>query len=496
MFRFPTLAVPVLACVATLDVTAADGNWPQFRGPSGRGVTTDARPLPVDFGPTSNLAWKVRLPRGCSSPCVWGDRVFVTGFDSMSGELQTICINRQSGQILWQRPTTAQSIEKVHEINSPATPTPASDGDAVYVYFGSFGLVCYDFDGKQRWVHPLPTPRLPFGTAASPIVAGNLVVLNVDQQGDSYLLAVDRRTGQTVWKRDRVSFQRGWCTPVHVRHNDSDQIVVLGGQRLVAYNLADGSERWWITGMPPFPISTPVAVGDRLIVSAADEFGEGDNVVRPPAFDVFAKDHDKDENGMIARAEIPADFLVVKRGASDDAGDVALGGWFFGRVDKNKDGSLDRREWNELVAEMTRWPAEFNVLVMSVRLDGEGDVTKSHVVWRETRGVPEVPSPLCYLDRVYLVRNGGIVSCRDSHTGRLMYQQRLGAGGGYYASPVGGDGKVYAASDRGVVTVIRAGDQFEVLARNDLGEPIRATPAIAGGRLYVRTDNHLFAFGN
>jgi outer membrane protein assembly factor BamB len=247
--------------------------------------------------------------------------------------------------------------------------------------------------------------------------------------------------------------------------------------------------------MPPYPVSTPVVVGDRLVVSAADEFGEGENVVQPPRFDVFAKDHDTNRDGKIARNEIPEEFLVIKRGASDGAGDVTLQGWFFGRADRDKDGILSRDEWDAFVDQMTRWPTEFNVLVMSVRLDGDGDVTKSHVAWRETRGVPEVPSPLVYHDRVYLVKNGGILSCRDAQTGRLVYQQRVGALGGYYASPVAGDGKVYTASDSGVVAVVRAGDRFEVLARNDLGEPIMATPAIAHGKLYVRTNDHLYAFG-
>jgi outer membrane protein assembly factor BamB len=487
-----------LGCAAFLVLFAfgeAEAQWPQFRGPNGSGVAVDAKRLPVEFGPTRNVAWKVRLPRGCSSPCVANDRIFLTGFDSEAKQLQTICIERQGGQIVWTRTVPTKTIEKFHEISSPATPTPATDGQAVYVYFGSFGLVCYDFEGNERWAQPLPIPNLPFGTGSSPIIAGDVLVLNVDQQGDSYLLAVDRRTGRTVWKRDRVSFQRGWATPVRVQSNGTEQVVVLGGQRLVAYNLADGSERWWITGMPPFPVSTPVLAGDRLFVSAADEFGEGDNVVQPPPFQEFAKEHDKDGDGKIARNEIPADFLVIKRGASDGAGDTTLQGWFFGRVDQDKDGALSRKEWDDLVGQMARWPTEFNVVVMSVRLDGEGDVTKTHVGWRETRGVPEVPSPLCYDNRVYLLRNGGILSCRDTATGRLIYQQRLGALGGYYASPVAGDGKIYTASDSGVIAVVKAGDRFEILARNDLGEPIMATPAIADGKLYVRTTQYLYAFG-
>jgi outer membrane protein assembly factor BamB len=488
----------VLNCAVTVILASmgqAGGEWPQFRGPNGSGVSRDTRPLPLHFGPAQNVAWKVALPHGVSSPCIWNDRIFLTGFEPQEKRLQTICIDRASGRILWQRVAPATTIEKVHEISSPATPTPATDGDAVYVYFGSFGLLCYDLDGVEKWSLPLPMPTLYFGTGSSPIIAGNLLILNVDQQGDSYLLAVDRLTGKPAWKRDRVSFQRGWATPVFASGGGPDQVIVLGGQRLVSYNLKDGSERWWINGMPPFPISTPVVMGNRLYVTSADEFGEGDNVVQPPAFDVFAESHDKDRDGRIARSEIPADFLVIKRGASDGAGDTTLQGWFFGRVDQDKDGALSRPEWDAFVAQMTRWPTEFNVVVMAVGLDGLGDVTKTHVQWRESRGVPEVPSPLCYDNRLYLVKNGGLISCRDSETGKLVYQNRLGSGGGYYASPVGGDGKVYVASDRGVVTVIKAGDQFEMLARNDLGSPIMATPAIAGGRLYVRTAEHLYSFG-
>jgi outer membrane protein assembly factor BamB len=494
--RVGQAAVAEVPCTEYCQTINSEAQWPQFRGPNGRGVSGDNKPLPTLFGPAQALIWKVDVPRGCSSPCVWNDRILLTGFDSENKQLQTICLNRRDGQVLWSRNAPAKSIEKVHEINSPATPTPATDGHAIYVYFGSYGLLCYDFDGNEKWAHPLPIPSLPFGTGSSPIVAGDLVLLNVDQQGDSFLLAVNRNTGETAWKRDRISFQRGWATPVYVNLNGEEQVIVLGGQRLVAYNLKDGTERWWITGMPPFPISTPVVMDDRLFVSSADEFGESDNVVQPPPFDVFAREHDKNQDGKISRDEIPADFLVIKRGASDVAGDVSLQGWFFGRVDKDKDGFLSREEWGEFVAQMAKWPTEFNVVVMSVRLDGNGDVTRTHVGWRETRGVPEVPSPLCYENRLYLVKNGGILTCRDAQTGRLIYQQRLGAEGGYYASPIAGDGKVYAASDRGVITVITSGSHFELLAQNDLNEPIRATPAVAGGRLYIRTDQHLYAFGD
>ena len=140
-------------------------------------------------------------------------------------------------------------------------------------------------------------------------------------------------------------------------------------------------------------------------------------------------------------------------------------------------------------------PFTSQVAVLAVRLGGKGDVTKTHVAWQTTKGVPEVPSPLYYQQRVYLVKNGGIVYCREAKTGNLVYRGRLGASGGYYSSPVAGDGKLYIASDHGVVVVLKASDRLEVLARNDFGEPIMATPAIVDRKLYVRTEHHLYAIG-
>ena len=133
--------------------------------------------------------------------------------------------------------------------------------------------------------------------------------------------------------------------------------------------------------------------------------------------------------------------------------------------------------------------------VMAVRVGGKGDVAKSHVQWVEARGVPEVPSSLLYKERLYLVRNGGLVVSREAATGRTVFQGRLGAPGGYYASPIAADGRIYAASDQGTVVVFEAGDTLQVLARSELPEPIMATPAIVDGRIYVRTLSHLFASG-
>ena len=165
--------------------------------------------------------------------------------------------------------------------------------------------------------------------------------------------------------------------------------------------------------------------------------------------------------------------------------------------DKPLPKTYDRAQWDAILKgtiEFVQGPM-MQSGVLAVRVGGKGDVTKSHVAWAESRGVPEVPSPLLYKDRLYLVKSGGTVISREAATGKTVFQGRLGAPGGYYASPVAADGRIYAASDQGTVVVFEAKDTLEVLARNELAEPIMATPAIVDGKLYVRTLSHLYAFG-
>ena len=405
--------------------------WPQFRGPNSSGLG-GGRP-PVHFGSNQNVLWKTPVGPGISSPSVWGDRIFLTEFDRPSKQFTTMCLDRRSGKVLWRRSVTAAEIEKVHELTSPATATPAVDGERVYVYFGSYGIVCYDLKGNQVWERRLPNPENPYGAVASPIIAGELLVIN-HQGKDAYLLGINRRDGRTVWKTDRSLLQYGWSTPVHWRHDGIDEIVVLGGdfkpnQRLMAYNLADGAERWWVAGLPPCGKSTPVVGGGLLFMAAPDIILEVAAVKRDPA-----------------RAE--------------------------------------------------QFYANNAARVSAVRPGGSGDVTQSNVVWSERKGVPGVPSLLYYKERLYSFLNGGIVYCRDAKTGKLLYSGRTGALGEYYSSPVAADNKVYIASAEGVVVVLGAGDELEVLARNELDSAILATPAVVDGKIYVRTASYLYAFGN
>jgi len=211
------LILPLLLSSALASLASdAPAQWPRFRGPDGLGIATTGSP-PIHFGPTTNVLWKVPLPSGHSSPCIWGERIFLTGLEN--GKLMSFCLERGTGRRLWQREVPAEKVESTHKLSNPACPTATADAERVYVYFGSFGLLSYDHDGNEQWYHQLPPPIVEFGTGPSPILAGNLLILICDQDVGSYLLAVDRRTGKTAWQTDRSEFRRSFATPFVWRHD-------------------------------------------------------------------------------------------------------------------------------------------------------------------------------------------------------------------------------------------------------------------------------------
>lgn len=487
----------VIACGLVEPLRAGEIEaWPQFRGPNAAGIGSDDQPLPVEFGPDKNVAWKTAIPSGHSSPCLWGERIFQTAFDNEEKRLEVLCLDRRDGRVLWRQPVAAEELEHVHEISSPATGTPAADAERVYCYFGSFGLVAFNHDGREQWQVPLPRPRRFFGSGTSPVVAGDLVLLSRDDQPDPHLWAFDRRTGAVAWKQKYEASgtfggpQDGYATPVV----HGDEVIVHRASEVVAYALSDGARRWWVR-VNSNGCTTPV-LGDGLVyVATWNNFGEPDLRVEMPSFAKLAEQHDKDQDGRLSKAEFPGDLALSRRPDTS----VAQGGeitakMFFDRIDADKDAHVSSLEWTGALGLMRLMLAAAEHGLLAIKLGGEGDVTQTHIAWQEQRNIPEVPSPLAYGGRVYMVRNGGILSCLEAASGKLLFRSRLEAPGSYYSSPVGSDGKVYAASQEGRIVALAIGDRLEVLARNDLGEPVFATPAIAGGTLYVRTAGHLWAF--
>jgi outer membrane protein assembly factor BamB len=355
----------------------------------------------------------------------------------------------------------------------------------VYVYFGSFGLLCYDFAGKELWQVPLPIPATRWGSASSPVVAGELVLLKC-QGLHSALLAVNARTGAVVWKRERLPYDVGPSAPLLRRGKGSAEVVVHGERGVKAFDLASGKDRWSLGGLFGAAIPTPIESEGLLFIVSQFPGGDRDDRLKLPDFNELLKKYDKDKDGYLSRDEVKGIILYSRDGVTKE-GDIKLID-FFSALDVNRDGKISRFEWS-----MARFFAgRIDNSLLAVRPDPAGK--KPTIVWRDKDSLPEVSSPLCYRSRLYLVKHLGIVSCLEAKTGKLLYRKRLGATGLYYASPVGGDGKVYFASTRGVVVVLDAGGKFKVLARNDLGEPLGATPAPVDGVLYVRTDSKLYAF--
>jgi outer membrane protein assembly factor BamB len=501
--RAPPMALLVTVLLAGPPAAAAGkakARWPQFRGPAGAGIAEGTQPVPVEFGPQKGLLWKAALPPGHSSPVVWGDRIFVTGFHAEEKRLETLSLDRRTGRVVWRRSVRVEALEPVHTISNPAANTPATDGKLVYAYFGSYGLVAYDFEGKERWSRPLPMVKTyrNQGSGTSPVLAGDRLLLDVHLGKESYLLAVRTTDGEVVWKAAKPEFNGGWATPVVWREGGETLVGVVNPTRFTAHALHDGSERWWVTDLPRQTAATPVAGEGVLFLSATGMQGEVDNVTVPPSFDEMIARYDQNKNGQVETDEIPETLLTTDRRASDGAGNLSLRRLLaFFAQGKTPPTTYDRAQWDAIVNSTTQLMdgPMMQSGVLAVRTGGRGDVTKSHVQWIESRGVGEVPSPLLYRNRLYTVKSGGIVLSREAATGKTVFQARLGAPGGYYASPVAAAGRIYAASDAGMVVVFEARDTLEVLARNDLQEPILATPAIADGALYVRTLSHLYAFG-
>ncbi len=482
------LLAAALASIGPLDPALLAGEtWNQFRGPRGAGIAPEGARLPDELDVEANLLWSAAIDPGLSSPCLSDERVFVTGHSE--NELATLCLDRDDGRLLWRRALEVETLERTHEINGPASPTPVTDGERVVAYFGSFGLVAYDAAGEELWRRPLARPENTFGTAASPILFEGSVIFVSDANEGSYLEALDPATGATRWKKERAGFVSGWSTPALWPREGRTELLVLGAGGLTGYDAADGKALWSVPGLTDEPITTPV-VGEGLVFATSYNMKIDPDVIGLPTFEAMLEKHDKDGDGQLDAAEAAENASVLSRPDADGEGDHPLK-IFFRFLDVDRDGEITGEEWKKLVA----WVDGFAHLngFFAIR-PGDGE-RPAEIAWQYPRGVPECPSPLFYRGRLWAVTNGGVATCLDAKTGRLVFQERLGPRGPYYASLVAGDGKLYAGSARGEIAVFAAADELSVLSRSELGERLMATPALSDGAIYVRTEATLRAFG-
>lgn len=421
----------VLACCLQLGVclSARADDWPQFRGPTGDGIST-ATNVPLVWNQTNNLAWKTSLPgSGRSSPVILGERIWLTtAFESgirtyTEGpgqmrkaervELGVVCLDRQTGkQLFCVRVLSVTNPAAVNSLNSYATPTPVVEPGRVYGEFGSFGTVCLDAaNGKVLWQRRFAVDDA-HGPSSSPVLYRNLLILTRDGRDRQFIVALDKMTGETVWQRDRPpidtpihEFRKAFSTPLIIESQGRTQLVSVGAQWMVAYEPETGNELWRVNDL------------------------KGESGAPRPVYG----------HGMV----------------------------FYSTGVINGHPQL--------------W---------AVRTDGLGDVTDTHVAWKLTTQLGFMPSPLLLGDKLYLLTDEGFIACVDANTGKTIGKAR--AGGTYAASPVYADGRIYLFSRDAKTMVFEAGPELKLLAENQLSGIVFATPAILDSEILLRTDTELY----
>jgi len=437
MRRSTYVFLGILGILVTSALTAA--SWPGWRGPDGLGISEDVG-VPDAWTPETNVAWKAAIPgRGCSSPVVWEDRVFLTtavegeripGAEAvkhlLGGEefvhpesvgadrshaFRVLCLDARTGKPIWERTAYEGRVyDNRHRKASFASPTPVTDGKKVVAYFGSEGIYCFGIDGDPRWSSSVgKIATLGMGVGSSPVLHEGLVILQCDGNiGDSFIAALDAESGKEVW-RARRSAGPTWSTPVILRTGGRSELIANATELIAAYDPATGEELWATRGILSNAIHSPVATEGLAFVTAG-------------------------------------------------------------------------------------YPSK---RALAIRPGGHVDLdVESRILWEHTRGIAYVVSPIAYRGLVYLVSDQGLITCLDPRTGEVKYEGgRLPSPSRFTASPVACEGRLFLTSEAGDTFVVRAGPVHEVLRTNPLDEAVYASAAIAGGRIFIRGEKHLYCIG-
>lgn len=281
MFLF--LFLFLFQSLSTASAVESAENWPCWRGPRGDGTSLQSNvPTSWNGNTGQNIHWKRAIDgTGHSSPIVWNDRVFVTSCLEDSGQRMLFCLDRRTGELIWQRAVLESPLERKHKLNSFASGTPATDGRLVYVSFlepdfgsamertpGDMVVAAYDFDGRQHWLARPGRFASVHGFCSSPVLYQDKVIVNGDHDGDAYIAALDRRTGQTVWKIERDRKTRSYVTPIIRKFDGRTQMILSGSKCVASYDPDDGSQHWIIDGPTEQFVASVVDDGKLLFVSA------------------------------------------------------------------------------------------------------------------------------------------------------------------------------------------------------------------------------------
>jgi outer membrane protein assembly factor BamB len=506
------IATLAAALLFTQTGRLAAEDWPQFRGPNCTGISPSKKPLPPRFSATENVRWCAGLGDGIGSPAVAAGRVFCTGMSTPKGKeprLVVYAFDARTGKKLWRQEVLAgpKKLPDIHQTNSYASASPAADGERVYVYFLRTGLTAFDArTGKKMWNLPLPEPFFIFdwGPGMSPVLYKDTLFFCQDDDLFPALYAVNRKTGKLLWKDDRSDMAVSYSHPVIIETPKGPELVVCGTGKVLGYDPATG-DRKWAAELSCRNIKTTPVVHDGVAYISLQSYGMSYQ---------WRAVADPNGTGKITRESIKASRKDKGAGIPEafwkkfERGDLNKDGVLEGEeIDRafldpsNKGGILDsearRRGGN--TADWRKWDAELQAdsLIQAVRSGGKKDVTKTHVPWKvKTKAPDHLVSPLLVDGKLLLFKSGGFASCFDIKKGKLLWDRtRIGIGSQIMAQPVHGDGKIYVVGQNGKVAVLALGTKLKVLARNDMGEDCIATPAIADGRLYIRTRTKLYCVG-
>lgn len=479
------------AMVALGIVGPLRADWPQFRGSNSSGVGKGSPP--TEFGPGVNQLWKTELSPGHSSPCVFGERIFLTTYDQEDSSVAVVCLDRSTGEIQWTQDIQVEAFEKGHPSFNPASSSPCCDNERVVAYFGSHGLVCFNHEGEQLWEKRLPLTKSFGGNATSPMIVDDHLILYRGNYVDHYLLCLDKHTGQEKWRvpQDEKFTGEMACTACPIV--TGNKLICHTARSVQAFDIETGAQVW-IAKCATTATSTPILVGDEVLVAAWNKLGEPD--LRPPfpTFDQLIEDHDKNGDHVIQRKEFPKLWIFHRPEGIEAAMNGAPVSWKH--ANKNGDQKIEREEWSKAIDELERFRSGYETHgLIAIPVDSSGFVPADQVRSLLTDGIPEVPSPVSDGTNVYLVKNGGLLTCVDVATGETVYRKRTKGSGTHYASPLIADGRLYTIAGNGQVSVIELGNTAKILAVNDMQEAVYATPAIVDGVIYLRTHSALYAFG-
>lgn len=452
-------------------------DWPQFRGPNASGVAPQSRNPPTDFSANKNVRWSVELGKGVASPVVAANKVFATTMTS-DGQFAVLSFDAETGEQLWKQTFETGELPEITPPNEHASSTPATDGKIVVVHFSTIGLIALDAEsGAVQWKHALPTPfyLMGWGAANSPILYEDMVIFNLDDDLDAYLIALDKSTGQVRWRTPRPSMLGGYAVPVLCTAEGRTDIVVAGTRKLKGYDPKDGRELWTCNSLLRTIMSTPVVQDDRIYLSV-QSFGDTSRVLK------FAllQWRDTNQDGKLDKSELNPAFHAK-----------------FDQGDADGDGFLVDDEIDRAFQSPDNMVGGGNI-IQAIRGGGIGDVTDSRMIWNLDNTAPSnISSPLAYDGRLFLVKKGGISAAFSLEDGATIWsKKRIQNLGNYYASPIAAGKYIYVPGENGVIVVMESGPTPKVLGKCDVGDSLIATPAIANDRLYVRTLHKLFCFAN